>query len=102
MQRFEEPHVHILSLQWLEYLGYCIMVMLNDEGSWGEFSESNISFRRLVQNARYVILLQRALPPESGTTYLMCRFCNRVLRRTFHLDFLFELSWASLTESDGL
>lgn len=101
MQPFDEPHVHILSLLWLGYLGYCIMGILNDGGSWGEFRQSNISFRRFVQNASYVILLQRALTAKSGATYLMCMFCTRVLHWTFRLDFLFGLSWATLTESDG-
>lgn len=47
-------------------------------------------------------LLQRELIPKSGTSYLMCMFCNLVLHWAFHLDFPFGLRLAALTESDGL
>lgn len=54
--------VHTLPLLWLEYLGDDIMVTVNDEGQTYVTSDSSGELR----------------PPASGTTSLMCRFCNGV------------------------
>lgn len=64
MQPFEEPHLRVISLLWPEYLGYYIMGILNDKGSWGEFIESNISFQCSVQTSVMSQLLQRELIPK--------------------------------------
>lgn len=53
--------------------------------------------RPLCHNSSKENLFQR-----SGTSYLMCMFCNLVLHWAFDLDFPFGLSLAALTESDGL
>lgn len=53
--------------------------------------------RLLCHNSSKENLFQR-----SGTSYLMCMFCNLVLHWAFDLDFPFGLSLAALTESDGL
>lgn len=94
MQPFEEPHLRVISLLWPEYLGYYIMGILNDKGSWGEFIESNISFQCSVQNVRYVTTPpKRTYSKEVGQVILCVCFviwsCTGPLIWTSHLD----LAW---------